>query len=83
MRLNPCQTLASQANNPKSGFGLGLMIGVELKSKVQKPLQALQEKHGVCALLAGPTVMRFLPPLIITREDIDLVVEAVRAVLAE
>ncbi|MCX7045305.1 MAG: acetylornithine/succinylornithine family transaminase [Candidatus Sumerlaeota bacterium] len=61
--------------------GLGLMVGVELKGKVQKPLQMLQEKHGVCALLAGPTVMRFLPPFVISYEDLERVVEAVKAVL--
>ncbi|MCX8036877.1 MAG: acetylornithine/succinylornithine family transaminase [Candidatus Sumerlaeia bacterium] len=61
--------------------GLGLMLGIELKEKAQKYLQALQDEHRILGLLAGPTVMRFLPPLTITSEDVDRCVEAVRAVL--
>jgi acetylornithine/succinyldiaminopimelate/putrescine aminotransferase len=39
-------------------------------------------QEGVLALLAGTTVLRFLPPLVITREDIDKVVAALAKVLA-
>jgi len=38
-------------------------------------------KEGVLALSAGPTVIRFLPPLVISREELDKVVEAVEKVL--
>jgi len=61
--------------------GLGLLIGVDLKEKSQKYMQALQDQHHIIALLAGPTVMRFLPPLTITSADVDRAVDAVRAVL--
>ena len=47
--------------------GLGLMVGIELKQKSAPYLQALMER-GVLALPAGLNVMRFLPPLVITRE---------------
>ena len=60
--------------------GLGLMVGVELKTKSSKYLAALAEK-GVLALPAGATVMRFLPPLIISEDDIDTVIKSVKAVL--
>ena len=46
--------------------GLGLMVGIELKTKSGTYLAALAEK-GVLALSAGSTVMRFLPPLVISR----------------
>ena len=62
--------------------GLGLMIGVELKGKATPYLAALAER-GILALSAGATVMRFLPPLVISREEIDAVVEAVREILKE
>jgi acetylornithine/LysW-gamma-L-lysine aminotransferase len=61
--------------------GLGLMVGVELKEKVAPYLRGLMER-GVIALAAGVTVLRFLPPLIITREEIDTVVTQLREVLA-
>ena len=39
-------------------------------------------QEGVLALLAGTTVLRFLPPLVITREQVDRVVAALATVLA-
>jgi acetylornithine/LysW-gamma-L-lysine aminotransferase len=60
--------------------GLGLMIGVELKERVGCYVDALA-KQGVLVLLAGPTVLRFLPPLVITKEQIDVVVHALEKVL--
>ena len=61
--------------------GLGLMIGMDLKVKVTPLLQALQAA-GVLALPAGSTVLRLLPPLVIQREDLDRVAEAIAATLA-
>ena len=46
---------------------MGLMIGIELKQKSTPYLKALQEKH-IIALNAGLTVIRLLPPLVITYE---------------
>jgi acetylornithine/LysW-gamma-L-lysine aminotransferase len=60
--------------------GLGLMVGIELKQKVTPYLQGLMAK-GVMALPAGLTVMRFLPPLVISQEDLAVVVEKVQDVL--
>jgi acetylornithine/LysW-gamma-L-lysine aminotransferase len=60
--------------------GLGLMVGVELRHRAAPYLAALAER-GILALSAGATVMRFLPPLVITEEELDRVVEGVRDVL--
>jgi acetylornithine/LysW-gamma-L-lysine aminotransferase len=60
--------------------GLGLMVGMELKEKVAPHLRGLMER-GVIALAAGVTVLRFLPPLTITQEEIDTVVTQVAEVL--
>jgi len=60
--------------------GLGLMVGVELKQKVTPYLQALMQE-GVMALPAGLTVMRFLPPLVVSREELALAAAAVERVL--
>ena len=61
--------------------GLGLMIGVELKEKAGAFAQAML-REGVLVLLAGTTVLRFLPPLVITREQINTVVSALARVLS-
>jgi acetylornithine/LysW-gamma-L-lysine aminotransferase len=61
--------------------GLGLLQGIELKENAGPTLKALQD-HAVLALGAGPTVVRFLPPLVITSAQIDTVIEATRSALA-
>ncbi|TMC43848.1 MAG: aspartate aminotransferase family protein [Chloroflexi bacterium] len=55
--------------------GVGLLVGVELKENAAGALRALQD-DGVLALGAGPTVVRYLPPLVITDRQIDRVIAA-------
>ena len=62
--------------------GLGLMLGIELKEKAGLYVQKLMEK-GVIVLLAGATVIRLLPPLVITKEEIDRVVGALKETLGD
>ena len=62
--------------------GLGLMIGVELKEKAGPYVRKLMDKK-IIGLLAGATVIRLLPPLVITREEIDTVVKSLGEVLAD
>jgi len=59
---------------------IGLMIGIELKEKATPYLQALLNQ-GILALPAGPTVIRLLPPLVITEAQLDTVIEKLRLVL--
>lgn len=61
--------------------GRGLMIGIELKQKVGLYIRALQERK-IIALNAGLTVIRLLPPLVITYEQIDHLVQALTEVLS-
>jgi LysW-gamma-L-lysine/LysW-L-ornithine aminotransferase len=70
-----------ESSNVREVRGLGLMIGIELKHKVAPYLKALQEKQ-IIALNAGMTVIRLLPPLVITYEQIDMLVEALTEALA-
>ncbi len=59
---------------------LGLMIGIELKEKVQPILIELMNQ-GIIALPAGTTVLRLLPPLVISYEDLDTVIEKLSVIL--
>jgi acetylornithine/LysW-gamma-L-lysine aminotransferase len=61
--------------------GLGLLAGIELKENAGPTIKALQEE-GVLAMGAGPTVVRYLPPLVISAAQIDRVLEATAKVLA-
>lgn len=62
--------------------GKGLMTGVEIKKRNTLYLKALQEK-GVIAAPAGATVIRFLPPLIIKKENVDFAAEKLEEVLSQ
>jgi len=62
--------------------GLGLMLGIELKEKAGPYVQQLMEK-GIIVLLAGATVVRLLPPLVITKDEIDTVVAALKDTLED
>ncbi|MEW6703202.1 MAG: aspartate aminotransferase family protein [Bacteroidota bacterium] len=59
---------------------IGLMIGIELKDKVQPVIVELLDK-GIISLPAGTTVLRLLPPLVISYEDLDTVIERLAEVL--
>src|SRR4030066_955087 len=62
--------------------GLGLMLGMELRFDIlQIILQALDK--GVLILDAGRNVLRFLPPLVIEKEQIDKVVAILDTILEE
>jgi acetylornithine/LysW-gamma-L-lysine aminotransferase len=51
---------------------IGLMVGVELKAKSRPVIESLL-KRRILALPAGPTVVRLLPPLVITRPQLETV----------
>ena len=53
---------------------LGLMIGIELKIKSRPVIEALLNRR-ILAIPAGPTVVRLLPPLVISEQQISVVVE--------
>jgi acetylornithine/LysW-gamma-L-lysine aminotransferase len=60
--------------------GLGLMLGMEMRFDVYSMLLGCMER-GVLVLDAGRNVLRFLPPLVIEKEQIDRVVEVLDEVL--
>ena len=63
--------------------GKGLLIGIDLRTKAVPFLKTLMEEHKVLALPAGSTVLRLLPPLTISNEEIDMAVEAIAATLPD
>lgn len=60
--------------------GRGLLLGIELNAKVQPYLERLVER-GILALPAGPRVLRLLPPLVITREQLAHVLDVIEEIL--
>ena len=62
--------------------GKGLMIGVEMKFEVKDILMGLI-KQGVLMLYSGRNILRILPPLVISEEDISKVIHALDVILTE
>ncbi len=62
--------------------GSGLLLGIELKANVQPYLEQLLAQ-GILALPAGSRVLRLLPPLVISREQLDRVLDALATILGD
>ena len=62
--------------------GVGLMIGVELTVEARPVVLKLAER-GLIGISAGTNVIRFLPPLNITRAEVDEAIEKLGQALNE
>ena len=62
--------------------GKGLMIGIEMKFEVRDILMGLIKK-GVLMLYSGRNILRILPPLVISEDDVTKVLHALDSVLTE
>ena len=62
--------------------GMKLMQGIELNQPVAPIVDACLER-GLLLVGAGPNVMRFVPPLIITEEEIARVTDTVGEILKQ
>lgn len=60
--------------------GRGLMLGVDLRANPLNVVKCLQDK-SVLATRAGSTVVRFLPPYMITREDSEVIASSLAGCL--
>ena len=60
--------------------GMGLMAGLELRVKAEPYVDELL-KRGILALTANINVVRFLPPYMITEEDVSQVINALNEIL--
>ncbi len=61
----------------------GLLVGVEIKQSSGKarPFCEKLKQHGILAKETHESVIRFAPPLVITREEIDWALERIEKVL--
>ncbi|PFD90379.1 aspartate aminotransferase family protein [Bacillus anthracis] len=60
--------------------GKGLMVGIECTHEVASFIEQL-EKEGLLVLQAGPNVIRLLPPLIVTNEELEQAVYMIKKVV--
>lgn len=62
--------------------GKGLMIGLVLKDKRSQVLKLLQD-NNVLAIPGGENVVRFLPPYILEKSEVDIAIKALRKIFKE
>lgn len=75
-------SLLKNINSPliKEIRGKGLMIGIEVKVPASEIQQKALEK-GLLVLTAGKNVLRLLPPLIITKEEIKKGIDIINEII--
>jgi acetylornithine/LysW-gamma-L-lysine aminotransferase len=61
--------------------GTGMMVGIELREKAGRYIKTLMDDYGVLVLPAGSNVIRLLPPLIITPDELEIGIQALAGVL--
>jgi acetylornithine/LysW-gamma-L-lysine aminotransferase len=76
------EELQAKYKNVKEVRGLGLMLGMELRYDVRNIIINSMDK-GVLILNAGRNVLRFLPPLVIEKEQIDKTISVLDEVIGE
>ena len=59
--------------------GVGFLLGIEIDYSAADLVKELLEHH-IVTVPAGTSVVRFLPPLIIKKEEIDLVLNALEQI---
>ena len=71
-------------NHPKISAvrGLGMMIGIETSASLSKIVEAARQK-GLIILTAGENVIRLLPPLTISREEIQQGIAILKEVFSQ
>lgn len=62
--------------------GLGLMLGAELDEAIAPDVVAAGLEAGLVLNAPKPTTLRFLPPLICTKEDVDELIEKLTGILS-
>ena len=73
-------TLAAKYDAIVEVRGKGLMVGIEMKEPVSDLVSGMLDAGIICGP-AGPNVLRFLPPLIITNEHVDKAIAALDTLL--
>ena len=75
------RALATRSTRVKEARGRGLMWGLELTEAAAPFVAAARERH-LLVLTAGPNVIRIVPPLTITREELERGATILEEVLA-
>lgn len=83
LMLSRLREMASESPLIKEVRGKGLMLAIEFSSDIAKAVQDKLLKSGLIVNAIGERIIRMLPPLIITENEIDFAVCKIKQAVAE
>jgi acetylornithine aminotransferase/acetylornithine/N-succinyldiaminopimelate aminotransferase len=63
--------------------GRGLMLGVALSEEIAPRVATAALEHGVIVNAVGQRTLRLVPPLVLTRDDVDTAMRGLEAAFAD
>ncbi|WP_058953560.1 aspartate aminotransferase family protein [Clostridium tyrobutyricum] len=63
--------------------GIGLMLGIQLNSEKSSEVQKKALENGILVLTAGSSVVRLLPPLVISEQELESVLSSLVKIIDE
>lgn len=79
--LSELKKLANEKASVKEARGIGLMLAIEIEGQNASEIVCKMQDKGFIIGSVGASILRFLPPLIVTREEIDLLISNLKTVL--
>lgn len=76
-------SLADSSGKIAEVRGAGLMLGVEFKEEIAKEMGSKMRDKGYLVGVIGTKIFRIVPPLIITKDDVDGFIDALNSVLKQ
>ncbi|WP_337019580.1 acetylornithine transaminase [Oceanobacillus massiliensis] len=80
--IDQLHTLIREEEMVKEIRGLGMLVGIELNIGASAVIEAFRKK-GVLVLSAGANVLRILPPLTTTKQELELFIQLFEEVITE
>ena len=75
--------LLKQFKQVKGLRGKGYLIGIEVEGQAVDYVHRAREEHQLLILVAGPKVIRLLPPLTTTKSEIDQFINTIKTIFAD
>lgn len=76
-------SLADSSGKIAEVRGAGLMLGVEFKDEIAREMGSKMRDKGYLVGVIGTKIFRIVPPLIITKDDVDGFTDALNSVLEQ
>ena len=79
--LDELKKLADEKETVKEARGIGLMLAIQLNEPIASEVVAKMLEKGFIIGFVGTSILRFLPPLIVTKEAIDTLIVELKNIL--